>query len=567
MNKKSVIKRITAFSLSAAIVLSLMGCGGKSGKAGKVDKNSALIKEQIKKYENVADVKEITDGVKLTVAVPSNAKVLDYNTNWQTQLIKEKLGAQLDFIELPSADYFSKLNVMVMGGEELPDIIFDPSGYTGWIEQGVVYDLSDLYKNDKFAANINAGVKRSGKDLVKYITRPEGGIYCIPKFNEEIFSSVRQKLWLYQPWLDAIGAKSPETLDEYYNICKKISKTDLNGNGKFDEVALTGTNLDQWFDCLMSSFVYAHDENWRLIKGGKISFAFTTNEWKNGLKYIKKFFDDGLIPMETLSQTSDQYKAIYYASVPTLFSFADSNYTGTDLNRRKEYTAVPALKGPSGAKNSCNIPTIPSPGAVITTDCENPLAAFIVCDYMCSEEMSISQRYGKQGQDWDYMENVKVGKASEFKATVEGKEPKFYPYNMIKFWNSTEAQSNSYRLAGPMILDMSITSCAAVWPGSSNADERSLAELELATVDAALACYKDQPSEVIDYAPLTVDETSEVTDIKLAILSYVKEMTASFLSGGKDIDSSWNGYISELENIGIKEYLKTLQNAYDRVHK
>ncbi len=303
MKRKIITKRLLSLAIAMVMVATtLVGCGNGGNGSGGNSKNSKLVKEQAEKYADVTDVKEITNGVKLTIAVPSNAKVLDFNTNNQTKMIEEKLGVDLEFIELPSADYDSKLNVMIMGGEDLPDIIFSPGGYTNWIEEDVLYDLSPFYENETFAANILAGSKRSGKDLVKYITRPEGGIYCIPRFIEETYTSVQQKLWVYQPWLDKLGEKVPTTMEEYYKICKKVAATDLNGNGKKDEIALTGSGLTQWFDCMMSAFVYAHDSSWRLLDNGKVSFAYTTDEWKAGLKYMKKFFDEGLIPKETLSQ-------------------------------------------------------------------------------------------------------------------------------------------------------------------------------------------------------------------------------------------------------------------------
>ena len=409
-------------------------------------------------------------------------------------------------------------------------------------------------------------MERSGIDLVKYITRPEGGIYCIPSFKEETYTSVQQKLWVYKPWLDALGEDTPTTMEEYYEICKKVVASDMNGNKKKDEIGITGTGLGLWFDCMMSSFVYAHDPSWRLIENGQISFAYTTDEWKEGLKYIRKFFADGLIPRETLSQAGDQYKAIYNAATPVLFSFADWNYTGTDLNRREEYVVVPSLKGPSGVQYSCNLAVVPSAGAVITTDCENPLAAFLVCDYMCSEEMSIIQRYGERGVDWDYMKDLTVGAPEQFVSTFEGYETRFYPYDMIAFWNSTEAQNKCYRQIGPMILDMTLTAGAGVWIGAEDPEVKKLAELELLTADAALSCYADQPKEIIDYAPMTTDETDDAADIKSALNSYVQEMTCAFLSGEKDIDEHWDAYLKELEIIGYKEYLEMLQTAYDRAH-
>lgn len=566
MKRKKILKRTLSVALACAMAAStLTGCGG-NGSNGSSSNASALVEEQAKKYADITDVREVTEGVKLTIAIPSNAKVLDYNTNNQTLLIEEKLGVDLQFVELPSADYASKINVMVMGGDELPDIIFEPSGYTGWIEEEAIYDLSAFYENETFAKNILEGAERSGKDLIGYITRPEGGIYVVPQFHEEVYTSVGQKLWVYQPWLDALGVSVPTTMEEFYNVCKMVTQNDMNGNGKNDEIGVSGSGLGAWFDCVMSAFVYAHDSSWRVMKDGKISYAYTSDEWKNGLKYIKKFFDEGIIPKETLSQASDQYNAILNSSTPTLFSFAGYNFTGTDVTRRQEYTVVPALTGPEGVRYSCNLPVIPTAGAVITTDCENPLAAFLVCDYMCSKEMSISQRYGQEGVDWDYMDKITIADHSEFAPTVEGYDIQFYPYDMITFWDSTEAQNKCYRQAGPFILDMTLCAGAGIWKESTDARAKLYADLELQTAEAALACYADQPKEVIDYAPFTVEETDEYADISAAIHSYVDEMTCAFLSGERDIDSYWDTYMKELDNIGLKEYLDVYQKAYDRVH-
>ena len=193
--------------------------------------------------------------------------------------------------------------------------------------------------------------------------------------------------------MDELGLEVPETMEEFYEACKLVVENDMNGNGKADEVAVSGTSLERWFDCMMSSFVYAHEENWRVVEDGKISLAYTTDEWKEGIKYIKKFFDEGLIPEETLTQASAQYNTLLYSSTPKVFAFSDFQYSGTDTARRAEYTAIPALKGPKGVQYSAYEFRIPTPGAVITTDCENPLAAFLVCDYMCSLEMSLTQRF------------------------------------------------------------------------------------------------------------------------------------------------------------------------------
>ena len=578
MKRKTITNRLLALTLSCGMLAaSLTGCGSSTeskessasqSQASSVEASTESKAEQTSEAaEEAFDARTITEGVKLTIAIPTDAKVLDYETNEQARMIEEALGVELEFMVIPSADYASKLNVMVMGGEELPDIIFNPSGLTDWIEEGVLVELSEYYDNPDYSANIRDGMERTGLDLIMYMTRPNGEKYAIPRLNQSLYNPVAQKMYIYQPWLDELGLDVPTTTEEFYEACKLVVENDMNGNGKKDEIGMAGyTGLGAWFDGLMSAFVYAHDSSWYVVEDGQISFAYTSDAWKEGLKYMRKFFEEGLIPTETLTQSKDQLVALYASEEPVLFSMGDWLDNG-DLERRNSYATIPALQGPEGVQYACRYATVPSTGAVITTDCENPLAAFLVCDYMCSRDMSITTRYGLQGTDWDYWDVVQENvDASEFIPTFEGYDIVFYAYDMINFWTNSDPQNHCFRQKGPYILDGNATAGCALWIGSDDEEVRLNAESEASTASDALSCYDYIPEEIMDYAPLTSEETDEVADIKTALTSYVQEMTCAFLAGEKDIETEWDNYLSELEKIGYKEYLEVIQTAYDRVH-
>ena len=576
MKHKTITNKLVVAFLTCGMLASLLTGCGNSNNASTQASESKTPESSVETADNKTeqpteeafDPRTITEGVTLTIAIKQDAKVSDYENNLQTKHVEEALGVNLDFIVIPASDYQSKLNVMVMGGEKLPDIIFNPSSYTDWIDEGAVLELSEYYDNPDYSANIREGSEKANLDVRQYLTQPDGTIYAVPRLAQEIYNPVRQKLWVYQPWLDALGVDVPETTEEYYEVCKLVASTDLNGNGKQDEVGLTGTGLNEWFDCLMSAFVYAHDSGWRLVEDGKVSYAFVTDEWKEGLKYIKKFFDEGLIPVETLTQAKDQYQSLWYAETPTLFSFAYYVYNGSDAVRRSEYSYIPALKGPNGEQNACNMPTLPSAGAVITTDCENPLAAFLVCDYLCGSDNSVTQRYGEKGVDWDYWDvaQTKVDNPKDYVPTFEGYEISFLPYDMIGFWSSSEPQDHCWRQAGPAILYESMTAGAAVLSNPETEEQALNTSNELYTAEAALACTKYIPDEVFDYAPFNAEEKKVYTDIGSAFISYVRETTCAFLTGDKDIDAEWDAYLAELDKIGYNDYVAALQVAYDRVH-
>ena len=47
----------------------------------------------------------------------------------------------------------------------------------------------------------------------------------------------------------------------------------------------------------------------------------------------------------------------------------------------------------------------------------------------------------------------------------------------------------------------------------------------------------------------------------------MEECWAGFVTGSMDIDGQWDGYLEELDKIGLQEYLSVVQTAYDRMYK
>ena len=574
--KYKVFNKLMAAMLACSMTAAmLVGCGSTDASnqaSSSTEKSSEVEAEKTSESSAEAeafDPRTITEGVKLTIATKENSRIVDWNNMDQTLAIEEALGVDLEFVSYPSADYASKLNVMIMSGEELPDILFSPgsSNVPGWIEEGALIPLNEYYANPDYAKNINDASERTETDIAQYLTMSDGNIYAIPYWNHDPGAEVSQKLWVYQPWLDQLGVKMPETTEEFYELCQKVAATDLNGNGKNDEVCLTASGIGNWFDFLMTPYVYAHDNYFRVVEDGKVSFAYTTEEWKEGLKYIRKFFEEGLIPLETLTQNSDQYKAIAFAETPTLFSFSGWCYEGTDIYRRSEYNYIVALEGPTGRKVSHYQPSLPSVGAVITSDCENPDAAFLVLDYLCSEEMGLTSRYGKQGENWEYWENVQLDNKEDFGPTFEGYDISILAeYTTTGFWYDTKPQTASYLQIGPFIRDKYSNIARVVNRNPSTEEEKIKLYNEDLTSQSIMAAENYRPEEVFDYGPLSVEETKATADIAATLKNYINESTSAFLSGDKDIDKEWDTYLAELEKIGYKTMLEVYQTAYDRVH-
>ena len=582
MKRKKLIAMLLTGSMLAA---TMSGCGNNSG-TNKESKDTVQKESEVSKEESSVEVsseeaaetegttfdpRTITEGTKLTIALKDSLQVSDYNTNEMTLAIEEALGVDLEFVTYASADYETKMNVMVMSGDELPDIIFDPGNqYASWASEGAIISLNDYYEDRNMSANFWDICEKMGTDVYDMMKGADEKVYYVPNYQEDYQSSVYSKLWVYEPWLEAIGKDVPQTTEEFYEVCKLIAGKDLNGNGKNDEIVLTGYGFSTkggnrgWFNCLMSAYIYAHGDNYLVVDDGELSFAYTTDEWKEGLKYIKRFFDEGLIPVETLTQDNAQYEAVWKGNEMVLFSFAFWHMGGTDAERKANYVHIPALKGPEGEQNAMYSPAKPRAGAVITADCENPEAAFLVLDYMCSEEMSITNRFGKRGVNWDYWEDAKVEDKAQYSAAFPGYDIFFIAYDDVGFYSSMTQQNVCYVNVGPSMKGAYMLNAMATVQSATTEEEELALKFENRKKTAVMDCLNYAPEEVVCTLPMTDEETEESADIKTSLDTYFNEITCQFLIGEKDIDSEWDNYLTELEKIGYKKLLETYQTAYDR---
>ena len=250
---KKMFNRVMALVLSLVLVLSLAACGEKVGSTDAptdAPKTTDAPKESDAPKETEAaefDPRSITEGVTLTIAVASDDEVIDWETNNTTLMIEEEFGVDLKFETYASADFQDKINVMVNGGDKLPDIIFG-SGVNGleaianWASEGALIPLNEFYENPDYAKNINLACEKLGVDIPSQLKDADGNIWAAPKYIDSPVDTAAYKLWINTEYAAALGwDEIPTTTEGFYELCKAfVAAGDMNGNGIDDEVALTG---------------------------------------------------------------------------------------------------------------------------------------------------------------------------------------------------------------------------------------------------------------------------------------------------------------------------------------
>lgn len=121
-------------------------------------------------------------------------------------------------------------SIMLASGT-LPEVILGDQSFS---DSDIVNNLSyfrplDDYI-DKYMPNLKAAMQET-PEMKQISTFPDGKIYSLPARLPSRPITAQQPV-INKAWLDKLGLKAPETIDDLYNVLKAFKEQDPNGNGK-----------------------------------------------------------------------------------------------------------------------------------------------------------------------------------------------------------------------------------------------------------------------------------------------------------------------------------------------
>ena len=549
-------KRALGIVLATMLVIgSFAGCGQDSSVATITD------------YEYVKDTNLNDPGVfpvckeriTLTVGIPKNSFITDYEDNTFTKYLEEKMNCDIEFQLLPSADTMQKVELMMAaGGEELPDIIcgvnFSDGAIAAYGDSGMIVPLNAFYENSAFYMN---DAFEAEKDLKDLISLSDGRMYYIPGYRKTLQNELGcNRCWINKTWLDKLGLEMPTTTEECKNVLKAFKEQDPNGNGKADELPFSGnTSIGALcgLEYIFPSFLqYAPKTNYLYVNGNKVKAGYLQDEWKDAIEYCAGLYKEGLISDSTFTLDNNGFATLRNnpeIEIVGCFVSMGISFDSTLADRYNDYVPLAPLKGDKGYQSAMWVPSVPTTGFVVTKNCEYPEAAFRLGDLMCCEESAISNRWGEKDVDWVYAEE---GEKSIF-------EDAGYPATIKVVNNVWGVPSNKHwAQAGAAYRDYAISLGQVA--SKSNKSEMLIAEATKLSLP-----YADMDS--VKKFIYDIEILGDVNELITNTEAYVKEMTTAFVVGSKDVNKEWNSYIKQLENMGAMQLIEYTQEAYDRVSK
>ena len=514
----------------------------------------------------------------ITLGIQQKALTTDYDNNELTLYLEEKLGVNIEFFLFPtsSTEAKQKLSLMVAGKETLPDIIFlnlNEAEKVSYGSSGVILPLNDYMANSVYYWDIAMNTYCTPEQKAQVLTgaySSDGNIYGYPQVAQSMYDTSAVSLYINKQWLNNLNLETPKTTDELYEVLKAFKEKDPNGNGIADEIPMIGSNGAWRSDlrlALMNSFLYhayTKDFKWQwTIEDGKVVAPFVQDAYREGLRYINKLSEEGLLSPVTFSQTQAELTAILsapndqdtivgcFVGVPaSLFGAAGA------VDRVQEYELI-MVSGPEGVCYSPNSGFTGTYNGLITKDCADPDLAFRFMDSIAETDTTLTMRYGKKDVDWHYTNEGTIGQwrlegfKPIFASTPSEERPNVWGSENNIIWHA-----NILNMLPPKLID----GCVTTYVNENRAYQQDV----LGFAATALHLGK-HPEQLCPTLIFTAEETEQITEIQAAVQTYVDECFTRFILGDLDIEKDWDSYLGELEAMGLEYYLEICQTAFDRM--
>ena len=557
------MKRIFSSILCGLLVASVFaGCGNNGGSSSS-GSSSTPVNGDSSSSDNTGvtmsapgEYPIVNEKVTYTVMAPQTNYILDLQTNAYTQWLEEKTNVHIEYETVPEAALTEKVNLS-LASSEIPDAYLscniDSASQVKYGKEGVFVDMAPMI--EQYGYEIPKAYEANNL-LPGAVTTPDGEIFALAGVNECYHCLYCGRAWINQTWLDNLGLDYPETTEDFVNVLRAFKEQDANGNGDpNDEIPMLGIS-GMWrascYDFLLGSFVYNDFTDRLSVENGTVNYVANTEEFRDGLRFIRSLIEEELIDPVSLTITEDEAHVLTGGDVATVGVATGMAYWNVLSANDEEYIGLSPLEGPNGVRNAFVRATgIVSGQFAITNKAENPEILFRWADAQFSEEATYFSSWGPEGEGWE--------KAPEGTLGINGKQALYVVLDGV---NNTGAETIQ-NLAMPNIALANRTSDFRLGQavGGDDKSEERLYEA------ASKYYYPYAKEQTYPLMVMSAEDSAVVNEYKTAINAYVDEMISGFLAGTYDLDKDWDSYLSEFDALGLEDYLNVLQSAYDKVYK
>lgn len=478
-----------------------------------------------------------------------SAGLANYNDSAFAKYVEQEFGIKLKFTVVSIDKVSEQTSLAYAASNAMPDMFWGMANtktlHTPQISAKKVVNLTPYI--EKYGENIKKMFSEASD--TKYLTTfDDGNTYYLPMYREQ--DNYSWKFFINKTWLKNLTLNMPTNTAEFENVLKAFKTQDPNKNGNADEIPLIiaagESGVGQIPLSLFSPFgLYSYTNAWSVNSSGTVQYSFATEEYRNGLRFYRKLYEQGLLYNAFRGATYKQIKQWTGTATQQVGVFAANNYTEatTDESFEKNYMLMnPISESGSGKWVNTSFENVWPDWFVMTSNCKYPEIAVRLLDWLYSEEGTLTALYGPKGTYWnsDASGNITFDKSK----IPAGKSAGEYCYTLTP----------GYPI--PHYLSASLSAKIAA---ANSSNQTSAANAYNQQLQAML---KPNSVESFPQIYLNNDEMGKIGkgDMKSEAISFQWEA----IGGTKSLDNDWDNYIKRLEKLGLKNDTAIQQNGYNR---
>lgn len=452
--------------------------------------------------------------------------------------MEQVIGEEITALQYQDAVQWQEAKDAMLAGEaELPDALFKarltPQEEEAMLAAGVIIDLEPLL--EEYAPNLFT-ILQARPEWLEAISLPDGRIASLPALS----GAERQCcVWICRQWLDTLGIGMPQNIDEFTQALRAIRDGDPNGNGKQDEIPLS--LCGPWeAKFLLHAFGLAPNDYNVFARDGEVVFAPFEEEYRAFVEWLKMAMEEGLINDDAFRlapaarSTAASLQTDSDLTIGAMISIAP--YTLVPMDDTLAYEALVPLEYDSQRVFRELVPAVSRGTFAITSACDDVETALAFADYLYTEAGGRLAFAGEEGVDYLLQED------GSWKWNVED-------YALL-----TELVEGCV-IAGDG-LTPGLEPAAFMRNGEIEADNYVRRQTD------AISSYFVAPMPLC--RPLEAAEEERIAQLQEALGTCVDTAIANFAMGIVPLDDEhWDGFLSELTELGAQEFTALWQKKYD----
>ncbi len=299
-------KILISLALALVMVLGLFTVGSAEERS----KVSLANGEEM--YETGLPILDADSGVVFSIMGDTIAP--DPNEFPMVKKYYEDTGVKINWIGISSDGLAERLSLM-FASQSYPDVIgpginIDPLEYAS---MGMLIPLNEYYEKYLTTLRENLGSPDEWDRIRSYMTYPDGNIYAFPTIMPYYYADTAVPV-INRSWLDALGMDMPETPDDFVAYLRAVKETDLNGNGKNDEVPFGVSNATHWAGgaCKELYSVAAWTGEMagvKYVSDGKVMYPLTSDAVREAAAWLNGLYEEGMMELEVFTQDENMWMA------------------------------------------------------------------------------------------------------------------------------------------------------------------------------------------------------------------------------------------------------------------